>query len=156
MRKRQGALHEEGLTARAHRDESITSAAALLRAVARLPELQPLTVRFEQQLRADAPIYRPPWYRTQKEHWLGWLANYSGPGAYGRKNGNRTAQFIYNHIACPPMLTWLGEASGVSKQELKLGMNAVLSARGCNSTARCAAFRRIVPWSCVENGLVAR
>lgn len=29
--------------------------------------------------------YRNAWYSSQKEHWLGWLAEYSGPGAYGRQ-----------------------------------------------------------------------
>ena len=34
------------------------------------------------------------WYHTQKEHLLGWLKAYDGPGAYGRKQWNRDAQFV--------------------------------------------------------------
>lgn len=29
------------------------------------------------------------WYSSQKEHWLGWLAEYDRPGAYGRVVGQQ-------------------------------------------------------------------
>lgn len=36
---------------------------------------------------ADPPEPSPrAWYDTQKEHWLGWLADYDGPGYYGRQH----------------------------------------------------------------------
>lgn len=42
------------------------------------------------------------WYRTQKEHWLGWLRDYDCPGAYGRKvTGGRDSHFVYNHVVNP-------------------------------------------------------
>src|SRR5262245_45052949 len=47
------------------------------------------------------------WYKTQQEHWLGWLREYSGPGAYGRGNWKRSAEFVYNHIVNPQMLVYL-------------------------------------------------
>jgi hypothetical protein len=59
------------------------------------------------------------WYRSQKEHWLGWLSEYDGPGYYGRKNPDRSAEFVYNHINCAPMVLWLGEASGISIAKLR-------------------------------------
>jgi len=38
------------------------------------------------------------WYTSQKEHWLGWLSEYNGPGAYDRKIWRgRSAKFAYNH-----------------------------------------------------------
>ncbi len=50
------------------------------------------------------------WYTTQKEHWLGWLGEYDGPGGYGRVPGKkRDAKFAYNHIVNPEMLLWLFE-----------------------------------------------
>jgi hypothetical protein len=39
-----------------------------------------------EKLPEDEPRDRDGvWYRTQKEHWLGWLSQYHGPGAYGAK-----------------------------------------------------------------------
>jgi hypothetical protein len=51
------------------------------------------------------------WYHTEKEHWLGWLSEYDGPGAYGRTGDqHRDARFAYNHIVNPYMLMYPIEA----------------------------------------------
>lgn len=57
------------------------------------------------------------YHATQKGHWDAWLGPYNGPGYYGRKAWNRSAEFVYNHINCPPMVLWLGEAAGVPKRQ---------------------------------------
>src|ERR1700730_18668119 len=68
------------------------------------------------------------WYSSQKEHWMGWLSEYDGPGAYGRKSWTgRTAEFVYNHINCPPMLLWLAGAVGVPKKNLLAAKRTALS-----------------------------
>src|SRR5262245_11407403 len=55
---------------------SNVTVAALRRAISRLP--------------SDKPVVTPgKWYKTQKEHWLGWLSEYHGPGAYGRRADTR-------------------------------------------------------------------
>lgn len=81
--------------------------------IERLPEKAPLAELFNE--RDNLQGVGRVWYRNQKEHWLGWLAEYNGPGAYGRKNSNRDAKFIYNHFQCSPGLLWLAEASGVDR-----------------------------------------
>jgi hypothetical protein len=83
--------------------------------IAKLPATLPITTAFERELRKLRTWGTTSvWYSTQKEHWLGWLKGYGGPGYYERKNWNRDAEFVYNHIVCPPMVLWLGEASGIS------------------------------------------
>lgn len=90
------------------------------------------------------------WYSSQKEHWQGWLGQYDGPGAYGRKTqGGRTAEFVYNHINCPPMLLWLAEAAGVSKKELLAAKRSAL-AGPAKRGSHCALIRKAIPWSVVE------
>ena len=32
------------------------------------------------------------WYKTQHEHWLGWLSNYNGPGANNRMDAIYTRE----------------------------------------------------------------
>ena len=40
-----------------------------------------------KKLQSDRPRVTPgKWYKTQKEHWLGWLREYHGPGCYGRQD----------------------------------------------------------------------
>jgi hypothetical protein len=86
-------------------------------------------------------------------HWLDWLSEYDGPGAYGRKTPViRSAEFAYNHVVCPPIVLWLGEASGV---KTSLIMQAKKSALGASRKlqGKCAAIRRIVPWSMIKESL---
>lgn len=119
--------------------------------------------RVIQTLSDDLPRYRAiehqlqegtgfgnAWYSSQKRHWLGWLDEYNGPGAYGRKiQTGRDAQFIYNHIQCAPMLFWLAEALRFSKVSLDAAEQAILAAPRCNAS-QCAAFRSVIPWSEIE------
>jgi len=93
------------------------------------------------------------WYGSQKEHWLGWLGDYVGPGAYGRKNADRSAEFVYNHINCSPMVLWLGEASGVAKKLVRRAQRAALKAPS-NMGSQCSAIRKIIPWAIIEARLM--
>jgi hypothetical protein len=95
------------------------------------------------------------WYSSHKEHWMGWLSEYDGPGAYGRKSWTgRTAEFVYNHIGCPPMLLWLAEAVGVPKKNLLAAKRTALSG-GKNRVSHCALIRKTIPWSAIEERLRA-
>lgn len=93
------------------------------------------------------------WYTSQKEHWLGWLSAYKGPGYYDRKNWHRSAEFVYNHIVCPPMVLWLGEASGVPTTTVARAKRAAL-ATPPQFAAQCAAIRKTIPWQLIEPYLV--
>ena len=98
----------------------------LSRKISSLRPQAPITSGFERELERRGMWSANNWYHSQKEHWLGWLSEYRGPGAYGRKNGNRSAEFVYNHIVCPPMVLWLGEALGVSKERVAKAKSAAL------------------------------
>src|SRR6476660_1253800 len=89
--------------------------ADLRKVIERLPVASPLTDKFEAVRAERGPARRDVWYRSQRQHWLGWLGGYDGPGAYARRNWDRSAAYVYNHIVGPPMLFWLGEAAGVPK-----------------------------------------
>lgn len=85
-------------------------------------------------------------YRTQKEHWLGWLDPNSGTGTYPRKTGpERNAKLVYNHIMEPKMLLWLTAAAGVRRDMLHAAQQAAESAT--TLAGKSAAIRRNVPWS---------
>ena len=91
----------------------------LRRHILKLREVQPITESLERALRRRDASGRPTWYRSQKEHWVGWLGEYDGPGFYGRRNWDRSAAFVYNHINCAPMVLWLAEALGIPKTVLR-------------------------------------
>lgn len=98
----------------------------VLRAYIRpLPEYLSRTKALENEIGVGVG-YDGAWYRSQKEHWLGWLSEYDGPGAYGRTDATqRNGAYIYNHIQCAPMLFWLSEALGASQERLELAFGAV-------------------------------
>lgn len=115
--------------------------------ISRLPARGETAEALERTLRNGAP--RSTWYATQKEHLLGWLGEYDGPGYYDRSNWNRSAQFAYNHFQCAPGLVWIAEAAGAPREILLAAKRAVLAAPR-NGAAQCGAVRRILPWVWVE------
>ena len=102
---------------------------------------------------SDKPQNYPgKWYKTQKEHWLGWLSGYQGPGAYGRTVGEkRNAEFAYNHIVEFKMLLWIIVAAKVNGDLAKSAQSA------CNRVStmqkKSAAIRKQVPWEAVAMAL---
>lgn len=108
----------------------------LLRAIKRLP--------------SDAVTEYPgKGYTTQKEHWIGWLSEYQGTGAYGREPSvSRSAEYAYNHIVEWRMLTWLAGAAGVPRSKV---LRARRAAEGSTSMqAGAAAVRKLIPWTEIE------
>jgi hypothetical protein len=129
---------------------------SLRRKISKLRIAAPVTENYGQALIARG-IWgtKDVWYSSQKEHWMGWLSEYDGPGAYGRKSwSGRTAEFVYNHINCPPMVLWLAEAAGVPKKDLLAAKRSALSGRQ-NRASHCALIRKAVPWSAIEERLRA-
>ena len=124
----------------------------LRRIIAKLEEHQAVAEGLEREIARRNPHRPKPWYRSQKQHWLGWLAGYNGPGFYRRARWDRSAGYVYNHIQCPPMLLWLAEASGVSRARIQRAKAAALVA-GIHHGPSSAALRSHVPWYAVEQNL---
>jgi hypothetical protein len=113
----------------------------------------PMTTEFERVLARRGTWNRSRvWYKSQKEHWLGWLSEYGGSGYYGRKDSHRSAEFVYNHIVCSPMVLWLAEASGIPNASVAKARQAALSASP-QFQAQSAAIRKIIPWEMIESRL---
>lgn len=98
-----------------------------------------------------------PWYRSQKEHWLGWLGDYHTPGAYGRtKQGPNEARSVYNRINCAPMLFWLCEASGVEDSALNKAFDGVAERTADRVASQCGTLRKAIRWEDVSAALASR
>jgi hypothetical protein len=139
---------------------TIATPAQLRKAITRLSAVSPFTDRFRVKWRAKrahgAQQERPAvWYKTQHQHWLGWLEKYDGPGAYGRTGTGYSAEFAYNHIVNPQMLVYLAEAAGISDRTVRKAAAEALANRSTMSSMS-AAVRRVVPWKTIEATLMAR
>src|SRR5688572_5324616 len=98
-----------------------------------------------RRLKADSPEKVPGiWYLTQKEHWLGWLSEYSGAGAYGRTGRGYDARYSYNHIVNCEMLEWLARAAGVPVAKFRAAQSASRKFRNEALSRQSAAFRKHV------------
>ncbi|MDO9384478.1 MAG: tyrosine-type recombinase/integrase [Hyphomicrobiaceae bacterium] len=148
-----GAAIDAAANRRRSARPAIETPGALRRAIKPLQAAQKKTAMFEGSLQRRARRPGKTWYRDQKEHWLGWLAGYDGPGAYQRKSWDRSAAYIYSHVRCPAMLLWLAEAAGCPRQTIRLAARRALSLE--NDGARCAAIRAVLPWPAIEQRLQA-
>ena len=89
---------------------------------------------------------------TQKEHWIGWLFEYGGPGAYGRQTQvKHDARYAYNHIVCPEMFLYLATAARVDRTLCLAAKRA--STRGATMMQQSTAIRAIIPWETVAAAL---
>lgn len=130
----------------------------LRRAIVKLSPASPKTDRFSAQWRrlgrrgGRQQEQKSVWYKTQHEHWLGWLREYDGPGAYDRAIWKRTAEFVYNHIVNPQMLIYLAEASKVEPELIAKATRRALLGKGTMGSMS-AAIRGVLPWALVEAAL---
>jgi hypothetical protein len=123
----------------------------LIDAIENLRAKPPMTVAFQRALERRGILDRSN-YTSQKQHWRCWLSEYNGPGFYVRNKWPQSAKVIYNRIVCPPMLLWLGEASGVDESKVAKAKRAAL-AGGKTFGAQSAAIRKIIPWEEIETAL---
>ncbi len=125
----------------------------LARRIRRLSLRPPITSTFEVALSKSGKWDRDRvWYRSQKEHWLSWLSEYNGPRFYGPKDHGRSAEFAYNHVVCPPMTLYLGEAVRISSRKVVEAKNTAL-ATGPSLASQSAAIRKIISWCEIESRL---
>ncbi len=83
---------------------------------------------------------------------MSWLAEYHGPGYYGRDaSARRDARFAYNHIVEVKMLLWLAKAAGLSASMLARARKAERGAKTLQ--AKACAVRNAVPWELIKNKL---
>ncbi|MET4607651.1 hypothetical protein ABIB90_007155 [Bradyrhizobium sp. JR4.1] len=85
-------------------------------------------------------------YETFQEQWIGWLEKYDGPGYYGRKDGKRDAQWVYQHLNNGKMIVWLNEATGESPQTIEAAVDD-LQRNGSSPQTQAKIARLHLPWN---------
>jgi hypothetical protein len=114
-----------------------------------LPAIAPMTTTFDIALTTRGCTSHSWPMGRHKQHWMRRLRGYKGPGYYNRKDFHRSAEFVYNHINCLPMVLWLVEASGIPRATVAKAKRVALSAKPTLPTLS-AAIRRIIPWEMIE------
>jgi hypothetical protein len=110
----------------------------LLRAVRRLPAIMPLSDRLSKG-----------GYDSHKDHWIGWLEEYDGPGYYGRSDWKVDARTVYQRLNNGRMIVWLNEAAGERPALIKATIKEMnLRGNGRKQTEAKIA-RAHHPWECI-------
>lgn len=115
----------------------MTQSQTLLRIVRRSAASQPVSDGIETL------------FASHKSHWANWLAEYDGPGYYGRSTETiRSAGYIYEHLHCAAMLIWLAEVAGVERG-LLLKAKAAVEPLPLSHPRAGRLARSILPWGLV-------
>ena len=125
----------------------------MLKCIKKLRKLNtptPITEKFEGKGKVD--FIKTTWYENQGQHWEGWVGGYSGSGFYNRKNNQRTAKFIYNHIMCPPMFIWLAETLGIEKNTILMAVNEASKTEKYQE--QCRIIRNYLTWEMMQKELL--
>lgn len=122
--------------------------------ISRLPVAAPITEAFEARLAETTTSLREAWYENQREHRLGWLKEYDGPGYYGRANWKVDARSVYNRVGNPAMVLWLGEATEIATSIVKKAAGEAMKLRG-SFHRQCGAIRSQITWDMLEERIKA-
>jgi hypothetical protein len=106
----------------------------LLRAVRRLPATTPESDRLSKGV-----------YATHKDHWIGWLEEYDGPGYYSRSNWDVDARTVYQRLNNGNMIVWINEAAGESPTRIRLTIAKMLQG-GPRKQMMAMIARSFLPW----------
>lgn len=137
--------------------DKIDTPKTFLRCIKSLRKLNipvPITEGYEETLRNKGQHPNKTWYTSQGEHWQGWLSEYNGGGFYGRKNHKRTAEFVYNHIMCQPMLIWLAETASIDEKLINKAVEESLQSDKYQE--QCKMVRKVIGWSEVEKAILTK
>lgn len=131
----------------------------LRRYVAGYPAFPPRTIALEQRINIGTGFHGK-WYRSQKEHWLGWLlAKECEARSRGLGASSSSAKTRYQFILCSPAIFWLAECAGVPGHRLdeaEAAAECAAAINGRDGHPHGALMRMALPWpllaSAMSNG----
>jgi hypothetical protein len=103
--------------------------------------------------------FHDKWYRSQKEHMLGWLVVQEAQARMKDKEPSRVdGRGMWGRLKCSPMMFWLAEAGGVSESRLDEAEKAAEAAARINpkdGEPHGKLMRAILPWEVVAEAIRA-
>ena len=132
------------------------SQSALKNYVAAYPATPPRVAALEQRIQIGTGFHRK-WYRSQREHWLGWLEYQDRKALGAGQNPNHLhAKAVWNRLKCSPMMFWLAECAGVSPKLLGQAEEAAVEATRLNpkdGNPHGRLILTVLPWPIVEKAI---
>ncbi|KKL80279.1 hypothetical protein LCGC14_2006340 [marine sediment metagenome] len=124
--------------------------------VASFPENPPRTIALEQKIEIGTGFHGK-WYRSQREHMLGWLLVQE---CRERKNGkdphDASAQGMWSRLKCSPLMFWVAEGAqvlGGVLDEAERAASAASAIRPTDGDPHGKMMRGPLPWSVIAKAL---
>ncbi|WP_424940110.1 hypothetical protein [Aliiroseovarius sp. S253] len=121
--------------------------------VSAYPDEPEWTKKLEQEIQIGTGFHGK-WYRSQREHMLGWLVfQQCEARRKGIERENNLAKPMWNRLKCSPLMFWLAEVSGVEAQVLSQAQSAAIQATAINpkdGNPHGKMIREFLPWDVVE------
>ena len=121
--------------------------------IAGFPDELPRTRALEQRIRIGTGFHGK-WYRSQREHWLGWIAlAEQAQRAKGEDPNGVAAKKRWSNLGCAPMMFWLAEAAGVfdaALSQAERNAETAADASRVDGPAHGKAIRAAIAWTEIE------
>lgn len=129
----------------------------LKRIIAAAPANLPRTDALQQRIKIGVGFHNK-WYRSQKEHWLGWIVFQELTARQKQREVSEIlAKERWAGLNCIPMMFWLAETVGIDVQTLDL-VEKVADAESLKKPCDCPqhgkAMRQVLPWEKIETALL--
>lgn len=126
--------------------------------VAAYPDHPEWTGRLEQEIRIGTGFHGK-WYRSQREHMLGWLVYQQCEAVRKGIDPNRNpAGTMWGRLKCSPLMFWLAETSGVGFDILFRAQKAAVAAAAINpkdGNPHGKMMREVLPWDLMEQAILS-
>ena len=127
--------------------------------VASFAETTRRTSALEARIRIGAGFH-DKWYRSQREHWLGWLVAKDCEARCNRIDPvHIPAERRWKWLMCSPAMIWLSDCAGVHNDVLDLAERAAERAALINDHdgyPHGKFVREVLPWPTLEFGLLSK
>ena len=124
--------------------------------VAAYPDELEWTEKLEQEIQIGTGFHGK-WYRSQREHLLGWLVFQQCEARRKGVNPDKNmAKPMWNRLKCSPLMFWLAEASGVEAGILFRAQEAAIAASAINpkdGNPHGKLMREVLPWELMEDAI---
>lgn len=125
--------------------------------VAALPESTHRTEALEQRLEIGTGFHGK-WYRSQRDHWLGWLVVQECQAlSRGQDPNAALARSVWQRLNCSPMMFWLADAAALHEDALDQAELAAMAAKVINpkdGAPHGTMIRRHLRWELVEQAII--
>lgn len=116
------------------------------------------TTSLEQRIQIGSGFHSK-WYRSQREHMLGWMVvQECQERKKGKDPSTVDAMGMWNRLKCSPAMFWLAESAGMPAELLDVAEEMAAAAakvKPMDGDPHGKMMRDVLPWKVIRDGILA-